>query len=391
MIDRGERVPFWQIWLLRLRASTGWGKDVSELRQWSRAYAIFAKMWALAGPTFAAGFFFAFIFLPHFGINGHHPEPWPSFLRSLVPLIVVCVVITITATWYSVAHWRRANAGAQAQSTSIYGYCYTSAIAPTQDLFALIGPTRQSAQWFRLPIDWDTTVELSRDRFGLTYNPATGFVSKLNRFGAQPQTLPDTAEVAEIYGPNDALPGDPTTEQQYEMLQMASSEGMYWGYSIGSMKAQVIALSLVSAGFVIFMMTFVIPTLSPLRYNKPSNIYAIILVVTILGASSVASTLFAVYTLRVWQSFQRSEALGPASVDGDLIRFTRRGSQSNWSSVWLALITRADDGEQILLCVPRKLQHRLWGGPGRVRVVYNPASGRVLDLRHSTEPVVERD
>ncbi len=246
---------------------TGWGSDAEELQQWRRVYTFtsrgFLGMSLLTAIFFTLRFGVRFDVLPRFHIDGSRTLSFAQLGGLLAPVVSTPLALALITAILSIAHRRRAEAGAQAQPTSLYGECFAAALGWSHTYFALIGPTRQSAQWFRLPIDWDTTVEPCADRFSLTYNPATGFVSELKRIGAQPQALPDTTEIAEVYGPNDELPGDPTEEQRHEMLQMASRGGTYWGSSTSSVMVGSIVMLLTSAGLYILLITGFIQVLLP--------------------------------------------------------------------------------------------------------------------------------
>ncbi len=197
-----ERIPFWQVWRLRLRTLQGWGCDVPELRQWARFYALGVRIL----PIFIAVEFalplVIFDVLPRLGIGAAQPS---LAMRLSLPLLVVGLLLMVVFAYLYLRHSVRAEAGAHQPPSTHNGSCFATIQASPQ-LFALIGLAREQAQWFCLPTEWDTIVEPCADRFELTYIPATGYVERLRRIGAEPREL--RQEASAQTGADDTAPTD---------------------------------------------------------------------------------------------------------------------------------------------------------------------------------------
>lgn len=176
-------VPIWVVWKLTALKATGWGYNPSTLRLNSR------------GAFIAAGGFLLFTILEYVPFFVHFVHP-PSIeggvallLHGFAPVIIGNAALSLLFAISGIIQWRRAEAGAPQAPVTVDGYCFDSVLVRSLPLFALIGMTHEQARWFSLPIEWDTVVEPGDDRFELTYTPATGFVERLRRIGAEPQEL----------------------------------------------------------------------------------------------------------------------------------------------------------------------------------------------------------
>ena len=175
----------WQEWRLRLRALQGWGCDAPELRQWARFYArgvVLLPVFMLAELALSLVIFDVF---PRLGIGAAQPS---LAMRRSLSLLVVGLLLMVVFVYLYLRHSARAEAGAHQPLATHNGSCFATIQASPQ-FFALIGPAREQAQWFCLPIEWDTVVAPGSDRYELTVNPATGYVEWLRRTGAEPREL----------------------------------------------------------------------------------------------------------------------------------------------------------------------------------------------------------
>jgi hypothetical protein len=85
--------------------------------------------------------------------------------------------------------YRRLAQRGEAQSPAIIsGQCY-EAVHSKSNIFARIGLSAESEQWYLLPLAWEAVVEPGENHYELTMNPATGFVERLRRLGDAPKEL----------------------------------------------------------------------------------------------------------------------------------------------------------------------------------------------------------
>lgn len=382
--EREVRVAWWRIVALRFRALAGWGLDVPELRRWTRYYALQATYSLVMTVLFPAVFVTMYNLLPRFGIGGSHPKPISLILRASVPLIVICLLFTVISVSMSVLHRRRAKAGASQSLVTFDGHCFAVVSDPMSfRLFALIGVSPQHAQWFHLPIGWDTAIEPGDERFELTYNPVTGFVEQVVRIGAEARVLsrPPENQVAQRRGAVASEDdGEATPAQRREVMQLLRRAGAHWGASTRSMLALGLTLLFASVFYEVAPVVMMTTVQANPGQSRPSDIQTLGIFGVILAAVGIACLIYGVRIMRVWARFRRSDALASAMLLGDQICWTPKGSRHGTADNCLALV-QADDGSRLVFRIPRKWRHRLWRRAGRVYVTYNAVSGHVLDYR----------
>lgn len=383
-----ERVPFWQVWRLRLRTLLGWGDDVPEVRHWARVYARGAKGLPILMAAELTLFLVIFALLARMGTGSHRPAPL-SFMVSLsLPVLAPPLLLMAVFAFLSVRYSRCADAGEQQAPAALDGHCYATVIAPPMRLFALIGMTREQAQWFCLPIGWETTVEPGADRFDLTYNPATGYVERLRRIGAEPRELRQGAEAAASAGETaetDVTDGEAPPAQRRELKRDFRRAGITWGVAASSLRST--GLSIVFCGVSVLaaiVFTLVMLLRYPQPHTHPADPLSVAMFCAMLGSLGVGLLIWGARVLWISAQWRRADKRPPLVIAGERIRWTPYHDTYGTRSESLALV-RLDDGSQLIFRIPARWKHRLWSGNSRVRVTYQAGSGHVLDYRTMDE------
>lgn len=399
MDGRGVKVAWWRILALRLRAMTGWGLNTSGLRQWARVYRIQAASSLTMMVVLPALVIILYNVFPRFGIGGSRVVPVQVLLRPDLRLFIYLLFFLLLATLsfvLSVLHLRRAKAGAHQPPATYYGMCLATAHAPQFRFFALIGLSRERAQWFALPIDWDTAIEPESDQLEVTYFPATGFVEQVKRTGAGVSTLtqsqendaaPDATHAAREAA--DADDGEATSTQRRDITRMYRRADVHWcipwGTSTPSMLALWLTMLICGVFCGIMPVVIIVATGILSGHSHRSDFQTVVIASVIMPIVGVGCLVYGVLIMRVWDRSRRADALEPATFRGDLICWTPRGARNGQAGDVLAL-AQAGDGARIVFRIPRKWAHRVWQGAGPIQVTFNPVSGRVLDYRTLTSP-----
>ena len=374
-----ERIPFWQVWRLRQRASSlGWGENIPTLRQNGRWHARMT-LFGLAIPALLA----VLVYTPASLGMIRPPLTLAATIRAWLPVLLMCLALVALSWAWSMAYLRRAEAGEHQAPVTLAGYCYATALQSPAYLFALIGPSREQAQWFCLPIGWDPVVEPGDAYYTLSYIPATGFVERLLRTGSRPRALTQSADVIvrrDQHGARimSAPEGAASQEQRTALLREARRHG--WTWRMSDRALSTIGWLYIAIGCVYAVLLVVLaPLLAPSERLTPENAQVLSFLVPIFGVVSIAAFVAGGVFLRMWVK-RRGAAAASIEIEGEQVCWTPTGPRSSTLGPTLAQV-RLDNGEQRVFLVPVRLSHRVRRMNARVRVAYNEQAGPVLDYR----------
>lgn len=192
---------------LRLRTWFGWSGHPEELRR------LGGLRLRVASST-AFYILLAFIGIQLFPVVTSHGLNSVYLSHTLQRFLPFGLIMSI-ALWAffglpGIGYLILARRAASDALTVTQGRCFEVLLAPSIYLFAWIGPTLESADWYPLPIEWDTLVLPSKDTYEVEYLPTSGWVHRVRRFGASPHELvqPAPSEV------NDGAQAAATDEEE---------------------------------------------------------------------------------------------------------------------------------------------------------------------------------
>lgn len=376
-----ERTPFWQMARLILLLQQGWGYNASDLRRSGRlGLAIFNFLsvsllaatlggmgWASAQPAFGSD-----RSLARFAAS----IPPPLALSVIILAIMLCALGII-----GILSLRRAQQSERALPITRYGYCFSTVMLEPLHLFALIGLTREQARWFHLPIDWDPTVEPGSDHYELIVNPATGYVERLRRIGAEPRELvqqPGAYTLKSKASRSGALSGEATAEQQVALTRAANRESMGWGTRSVTLRNDGITGIVIGLALFAYMIYLVLPyTLN----ETPQTLFQAHDFAPFVGLAwnllmGGWILIVSARRLRVSSRLQYAEMAPPVVVEGEQACW----APFNRNQESLAVVRLGDDDNAIFR-IPGQWKHRVRQPNARVRVTYNEQTWLVLDYR----------
>ncbi len=278
---------------LRLRAWLGWGNPAEALQPFVRAEAV-AWLLSLVLTSIVFGAFTV-------------PHALPS-RRVIALLWVAAFAIALSSPFglRALSFRRLARRGANAPAVIVTGSCF--ACLPNYPwVFARIGKTQETAQWYNMPIDWDGVVASEAGTFELLVNPATGFVERLRRSGGSSHELTRTWDDDPLDNPTavplsaeGALPPKPTRAQRRELRRAARQRGMVWGVApsyLGACGWALLATGvLTTIGLPFFLWAISAPDAICATKAKP-GVAELIIGLVALG---IAEVVIALLMLRLW-------------------------------------------------------------------------------------------
>lgn len=375
------------VWWLRVRSAWGWGASPSSLRRLSRvtrnqwkAILIF-ELIVLAFVCISTQAQFA-------GQPSHLTalnESSRLILNYLWPqalLLGFCLALNSI-----IAHMldKRATKAARQPNVTRAGFCFSTVISQTHGLFALVGPMRQRARWFRMPLDWDVLVEPGADYYLLTYNPITGYVEQVERQGTQPQARSRAAdEPAEQEGAAaaDTAGNEATPDERRELKRLARSAGVGWGVDSAGLPVSGAALAI--GGLALMAIPFVLLAIRGGSDGAASGDAPTLLTLALLDSLCVIPGVVlgaqAMRVVRAWAHLRGATTAPSEVAEGIQVCWTPYGDWfANGGDMLVAV--QVADGEQLLFRVPGYFMHRVRQVSAGVRVTYNALSWRVLDYR----------
>ncbi|MGZ3636990.1 MAG: hypothetical protein ACXVCX_04015 [Ktedonobacterales bacterium] len=367
---------------LMLRTRFGWSGHPEEL-------SYFGKM-RLRLATVTAFFILlsliALVGLPGRGSHGFNSVNFSHALQRTLPFdFVVSLAVFAYFGLPAIGSLMLARRAASNVLTTTQGRCFEVLLAPSIYLFARVGPTLESADWYPLPIEWDTVVMPSNDTYEIEYLPTSGWVHRVRRFGASPRELVQPAP-SEVNGGAHAVVDveedtQPTAEEQRELRRYARRVLQFWGESAASIAAcgwSFIVLGVIlGPGTLAFY--FWVMTVDPPRhpYNT-SDTFAILAFLAVLCIFGCGTSVFGVWTIVLWGRMRRAAQQGSQSVEGDIVSWIPRNQDRE-----TIVKVRVDDGETKILRVRRSFNHRVRRVGRRVRIDYMPVSEYVTDVRYA--------
>lgn len=380
------------VWWLQVRSAWGWGDSPASLRQLSRVTLNLWKAVVFIALIFLA-YCYALTLLPFAGRPFRLTTLHEFVQHSLVylwPQALVYGGLVVLCFIFAYMFDQRATKAARQPSVTSIGYCYSTVISQMRGLFALVGPMRQQARWFRLPLDWDVAVEPGDDSYWLTYNPVTSYVEQVQRVGTEPWERSRVADEHSEQGYTaiaDEAGSEATPVERRELKRLARSAGIGWGVGRAALLAN--GIELVICGMAIIAMPFILLALHDSITIEASVSMPTLLNLVLLDSTCVVPGVVicarASSVLRVWARLRRATADSPEVVEGLRVCWTPYG---DWFARGgdLLVTVQVDDGEQLLFRVPGYFMHRVRQASAGVRVIYDKLSGRVLDYRPLTLP-----
>ena len=368
---------------LRLRTWFGWSGHPEELSRFGKLLLRITSFWA-----FSILLVWILIgLLPvvsKYGLNNVYIS------HTLQRILPVGFAMSLALFAYfglpAIGRLMLARRAASDMLTTTQGRCFDVLLAPPFYLFARIGPTLETADWYPLPIEWDAVVAPSNDTYEVEYLPTSGWVHRVRRFGASPRELvqPPPSDVSSEARAADAEEEDkqPSAEEQRELRRYARRIWGFWGESAASVVASgwsfIVLGMLAGPGMVAFYLWL----RAVYHPTRPDDVLAMVVYFAFVCILGCGSSVLGVWSLRLWGRVRRAAQQGPLSVEGDVVSWIslRQGRET-------IVKVRADDGETKILRVRRSFNHQVRHVGSRVCIDYMPVSEYVTDVRYAEAPV----
>ncbi|HEX3270200.1 MAG TPA: hypothetical protein VHR15_06095 [Ktedonobacterales bacterium] len=371
---------------LRLRAWLGWGRSPDDLRVQS------AQLFRAA----LAGFVGYGLLVPLLSlIVGMFYEPFGAFAHNLLAtrsglfygglLLALVLYLLIPAT----TRRRLASRGEGQPPVTTSGQCYEF-LQGKSAIFARIGLSAETAQWYHLPLSWEAVVEPGENQYKLSMNPATGFVERLRRLGASPKEVRQFSarevEAVQTGASNDLdedveKSGRATREQRRELKRTLRSFGPARGlepqnFSLGGVA--MVLIGLVPFGLTIWLLVL----FSSNQWRiEPGAEGAAALLVGMTGSMSLLCIGYGIALLWIWRRLMATASEEPRHMEGVTVNWMPYGNPGYEPRADTFLRMRADDGSTEVFRIHRRWENRVRTPSQRFRVTYLPTTHRVLDLR----------
>lgn len=371
---------------LRLRAWLGWGRAPDDLR--IQSVQLFRATWVLV-------VYFTFVVPLIFLVLGVFNQQFVArvrfFFTTRAGLFIGAIILMFALYLLTQAiSYRRLAQRGEAQSPAIIsGQCY-EVVHSKSNIFARIGLSAESEQWYLLPLAWEAVVEPGENHYELTMNPATGFVERLRRLGDAPKELrqfsTSEAEAGQSVARSD--PDDDveksrraTREQRRELKRALRSFGLGRGhdprsYAIGGgviLLEGLIFLVLIAWAVAVF-------STDPALFESGGEEAALVSV-AVLSLISLAILGYGIVLLWIWRRLMASANEEPRQVEGITAYWMPYGNPLNESRADTLLRMCADDNSTQVFRIHRRWENRVRTPGQRFRVTYLPTTHRVLDVR----------
>lgn len=379
--------------LLRLRLRSwflGWGLHPEELRVLS-AYSRHAFWVCLQGAILLEAIIPVASFIQYRSVD------FASAARVMAVPQVFILGFALSYLARSLIYRRRARE-ATLVPEHLIGYCYRVAFDPPSPCFIRFGVSAEAAHWYAVPLEWEELISAAPPGmlFELWVLPATGWVERLRRGGAEPREVTQPApDLRPLTGRNargdggeppndgdieaDAAEDDGATKAEARaMRRYARHAGLMWQQSPKQLAGWAIVSLLLGlfACTVPLAFAIVLIVVAP-QVRRADDMVAIAIMVAIFEV--LGGLLLAVCGLPsfvAWRRVRRPTL--QAQVTGTVVAWTALRT--------LVTIRTADGGEQIVR-LPPKLAHRIEDRGDLVWITYRTDTGQVLDVRHVAEPV----
>ncbi len=379
---------------LRARRLVGWGAPAEEALAFVRFYFLAAAM-----MPFLAVFVVGFI-----ALRIWHDTPQfigdPSTLQLFAREAALCLglgVLFLVAGFFARRRGRRAKA---TLPQLIYGRCFRVFEAYANSgtgqkheqklsaragrpvplyLFALVGPTRESARWYLLPSDWNDTLPEADEQVTLEVQPYTDFVIRLNeRYQSQPLASTVPAEHSQ--------PTKPSRRERREVKRAIQRAGRGWG-----MTAEEVVKALRPMLWITPMMLGGLALLIAFVLFADWIVYRIVAgAFTLLVVWAVIEIVTIDYRLiQAWRRARRPP--GPEQTVEGIVTKTASANPSadedeQRTIIWL---TRANGAPAAFVVGPRLYDSALLVGQ-RVRIQYLPPNDVVVAIQPVSESMREQ-
>jgi hypothetical protein len=310
---------------LRPRAWLGWGCAPDALRVQSADLSGMARIvavgYGLVIPLFLilVGVFYSPVrfYAPSLFERGYALLYWGMFL-------LLCSYVVVMA----MARRRLASRGEGQPPVTISGQCY-EVVQGKSDIFARIGDSAETAQWYHLPLAWEAVVEPGASAYELAMNPATGFVERLRRLGDDPKELRQYSATEIAAGhvdttyylkdgeqDEDEVAGKATSEQRRELKRAFRSFGLSRGLGpdyFSSGGASMALLGLIPLGLTIWVAML----LSTNQWRtEPGSEGAGALIIGMTAFTFLFCAGYAIALLWIWRRIMASANEKPAQIEG---------------------------------------------------------------------------
>jgi len=410
---------------LRLRAWLGWGQHPTYLRLQSdlatKAFILYALIFSLTPLALSA--------LPY--VTRYHSLP-----TRLPADGIRSVLYSETFIWLAgififvlpiVTRRLLVRRSAASQIGRIYGRCFAVVLEPPDRMFARIGASREMAEWYSIPLEWDRLVAPSEDQLELDVLAATGWVERVRRFGSQAGELscpaPTEDEVQSVPRSRPATPdefrealeaqeelerelrtelererrGEASKEERQQMRRYARRASVGAAQTPRMIAAGAWSFVLLGillgtiwpVGYIVIVMLFPHSVRHSIRHSANNDIaLAVIAIFTVVGICLIG---YGVKLLRLSRRLRRLSPSPPDSVTGEIVcwmpywdNFSSGSFQKRGETV---IKLRAVDGNERIFRIPIRYLHRVRRRGAWVCVTYQPVAERVLDVAYAEEPV----
>lgn len=376
--------------LLRLRLRSwflGWGLHPEELRVLS-AYSRHAFWVCLQGAILLEAIIPVASFIQYRSVD------FASAARVMAVPQVFILGFALSYLARSLIYRRRARE-ATLVPEHLIGYCYRVAFDPPSPCFIRFGVSAEAAHWYAVPLEWEELISAAPPGmlFELWVLPATGWVERLRRGGAEPREVTQPApDLRPLTGRNargdggeppndgdieaDAAEDDGATKAEARaMRRYARRAGVIWQESpkqLAGWGVVLVVIGLFACIVPAVLAAWVIP-----QVQRPSDRVAIAFLVALFEVLGTFALVLGMPRLLGWRHVRRLDTT-QAEATGTVIAWT--------ASAMLIKIRTACGSEQIFR-LPPKLAHRIEDRGDLVRITYRPETGQVLDVRHVPAPV----
>ena len=372
---------------LHLRSWPGWGRSSDDLRVQS------AQLFRAAIVGFAGYGWLVPLFSV---IAGTFYEPLGAFAYNLFTtrtgLIYGAIILALSLYLLilAVSYRRLAQRGEMQPPTNFSGRCY-EVLQGKSDIFARIGDSAKTAQWYRLPLAWEAVVKPGDSAYELTVNPATGFVERLHRLGDAPKELRqfstrevETGQAVASYESDEdeeEESGRATREQRRELKRALRSFGPARGlepknFSLGGVA--MVLTGLVPLGLTIWLLVL----FSSNQWRvEPGAEGAAAFLVGMTGSMFLLCISYGVALLWIWRRLMATAGEEPRQIEGVTVYWMPYGNPGYEPRADTLLRMSADDGSTEVFRIHRHWENRVRTPGQRFRVTYLRTTHRVLDVR----------